>query len=85
MEVRKTPRSCAHPQEWLAHIDTKHYHFAAAAQYRKSTDDLETNKYGHELARLLEAKVLSKKGYDLARRALVARPVLDDIKVRTCP
>ncbi|THH09151.1 hypothetical protein EW145_g2207 [Phellinidium pouzarii] len=70
----------AFPLEWLAHIDTKYHHFEAAALYRKSMDDLEVNKYGHEIARLLEAKAIAKKGYDIARRNYVSRPVLDDIK-----
>lgn len=69
-------------QEWLAHINTKHHHFEAAAQYRKSVDDLEANKYGHELARLIDAKTIAKKGYEIARRAYVSKPVVDDLKVK---
>ena len=68
-------------KEWLAHVEIKQLHFEAAAQYRKSIDDLETNKYGHELARLLEAKALAKRGYDLARKSYIAKPVINDIKV----
>lgn len=47
-------------------------------------DDVESNRYGHELARLLKAKEVAKSGYDLARRNYVAKPVLEDVKV-CCP
>lgn len=72
--------SQALPPEWIAHINTKQLHFEAAAQFRKSMDDVEVNKYGLEVSRLLEAKSLAKKGFDIARRALVSKPVLNDIK-----
>ncbi|KAI0787643.1 pH-response regulator [Fomes fomentarius] len=65
---------------WLAHLETKALHFQAAAQYRKSLEDLEANRYGHEIARLSEAKTLAKKGYDVARRGGVTAPVQQDIK-----
>ncbi|EJD06562.1 BRO1-domain-containing protein [Fomitiporia mediterranea MF3/22] len=78
--IRESRASEAFPSEWLAHIDTKHHHFESAAQYRKSVDDLESNNYGHELSRLIEAKSIAKKGYEIARRAYVSRPVVDDIK-----
>ncbi|KAF9820903.1 hypothetical protein IEO21_01130 [Rhodonia placenta] len=68
------------PSPWLAHLETKQLHFEAAAQYRKSVDDLEANRYGHELARLTQAQVAAKKGYDIARRGGVAQAVLDDTK-----
>ena len=35
-----------------------------------------------ELARLLVAKDVAKPGYESARRNYVAKPVLDDVKVR---
>jgi hypothetical protein len=31
-------------QEWSVHIEVKHLHFSAAAQYRKSIDDTEHNR-----------------------------------------
>ncbi|KAI0367789.1 BRO1-domain-containing protein [Pilatotrama ljubarskyi] len=68
------------PSFWVSHLETKQLHFLAAAQYRKSLEDLEAHKYGHEIARLLEAQALAKKGYDLARRGGVAQPVQQDIK-----
>ncbi|KAI0331883.1 BRO1-domain-containing protein [Cubamyces sp. BRFM 1775] len=68
------------PSHWMAHLETKSYHFQAAAQYRKSLEDLEAHHYGLEVARLTEAHILAKKGYDVARRGGVAQPVLQDIK-----
>ncbi|KAI0749790.1 pH-response regulator [Daedaleopsis nitida] len=68
------------PSWWLAHLETKSLHFQAAAQYRKSLEDLEAHKYGHEIARLMEAQALAKKGYDTARRGGVAQAVQQDIK-----
>lgn len=38
--------------EWIHHLEAKHHHFAAAAQYRQSRDCLEKRKYGEEVARL---------------------------------
>ena len=68
-------------KEWLAHAQTKALHFEAAAQYRMSLVDLEQHRYGHEIARLTEAKRIAQNAYDNARRQLVARPVLNDVKV----
>jgi programmed cell death 6-interacting protein len=78
--VRDSYEMC-NAQTWLAHIDTKHHHFRSAAQYRKSMDELESNKYGYELARLLESKQIAKKGFEIARYGCVSNSVLDDIKV----
>ncbi|KAI0925777.1 hypothetical protein AcV5_008415 [Taiwanofungus camphoratus] len=81
-KIREASPSIRHlfPSHWLPHLETKQLHFDAAAQYRKSVDDLEANRYGHELARLMQAHATAKKGYDMARRAGVAPPVLQDIK-----
>ncbi|OJT11438.1 pH-response regulator protein palA/RIM20 [Trametes pubescens] len=68
------------PSNWVSHLETKEFHFLAAAQYRKSREDLEAHRYGHELARLFEAQTLAKKGYDIGRRGGVAQPVQQDIK-----
>ncbi|KAH9903052.1 BRO1-domain-containing protein [Cubamyces lactineus] len=68
------------PAFWTAHLETKSLHFQAAAQYRKSLEDLEAHHYGFEVARLTEAHALAKRGYDTARRGGVAQPVLQDIK-----
>lgn len=63
-------------------MDAKQHHFEAAAQYRKSMGDLEANIYGHELARLKEARAIAKQTYEKVRRSAVSRPVVNDIKVR---
>ncbi|KAI0359835.1 BRO1-domain-containing protein [Trametes cingulata] len=68
------------PPHWVPHLEAKQLHFLAAAQYRKSLEDLEAHNYGHEIARLCEAQALAKKGYDLARRGGVAQPVQQDVK-----
>lgn len=41
--------------EWIHHINAKHHHFAAAAQYRAACDALEKRKYGEEVARLRDS------------------------------
>jgi len=38
--------------EWIHHMNAKHQHFAAAAQYRAACDCLEKRRYGEEVARL---------------------------------
>ncbi|KAI0833513.1 BRO1-domain-containing protein [Trametes gibbosa] len=68
------------PSNWASHLETKEFHFLAAAQFRKSLEDLEAHRYGHEVARLSEAQVLARKGYDIGRRGAVAQPVQQDIK-----
>ncbi|KAI1796839.1 pH-response regulator [Ganoderma leucocontextum] len=68
------------PSWWIAHVETKSLHFQAAAQYRKSLEDLEVHKYGHEISRLTEAQTVAKKGYDVARRGGAVAPVQQDIK-----
>ncbi|WPH01903.1 Hypothetical protein R9X50_00475700 [Acrodontium crateriforme] len=41
--------------EWIHHMNAKHFHFAAAAQYRAACDSLEKRKYGEEVARLRDS------------------------------
>ncbi|KAI9712641.1 MAG: hypothetical protein M1812_006821 [Candelaria pacifica] len=41
--------------EWIHHMTAKHFHFAAAAQYRQACDCLEKRKYGEEVARLKDS------------------------------
>ncbi|EJD49812.1 BRO1-domain-containing protein [Auricularia subglabra TFB-10046 SS5] len=66
------------PSAWAAHVQTKTLHFAAAAQYRASMDDLDKRRFGEEIARLTKAKTDAQRGVAAARR--VAPAVLDDIK-----
>ncbi|RDX57268.1 pH-response regulator [Lentinus brumalis] len=68
------------PSSWVAQMETKSLHFQAAAQYRKSLEDLEAHKYGYEISRLTEAQALAKKGYETARRGGATVPVQQDIK-----
>ncbi|RDB25545.1 pH-response regulator protein palA/RIM20 [Hypsizygus marmoreus] len=68
------------PSDWLPHIQAKAHHFQAVAQYRKSMDEIETSRYGVEIARLHEAQSEAKKAYDTARRGRIAPPVLQDIQ-----
>ncbi|KAF8544034.1 BRO1-like domain-containing protein [Trichophaea hybrida] len=49
-----TKSSSIHP-EWIHHMNAKHHHFAAAAQFRQSRDCLERSMYGEEVARLQDA------------------------------
>ncbi|KAA8907826.1 BRO1-like domain-containing protein [Sphaerosporella brunnea] len=56
--------------EWMHHMNAKHYHFAAAAQYRQAQDCLAKSKYGEEVARL-------KDSLDAANEALSYRRYLN--------
>lgn len=42
------------------------------------------DRYGEEVARLTQANLIVKNGYEIARRNVVAPAVLQDIKVQ-CP
>ncbi|KAF1350855.1 BRO1-like domain-containing protein [Delphinella strobiligena] len=48
-------KSDAVSSEWIHHMNAKHHHFAAAAQYRAACDALEKRKYGEEVARLKDS------------------------------
>ncbi|KAK7033123.1 pH-response regulator protein palA/RIM20 [Favolaschia claudopus] len=68
------------PSSWLSHWEAKQYHFEAVSQYRQSLAELEASNYGVELARLEQARVASKRAYELARRGKVAPAVLQDVQ-----
>ncbi|KAJ7104194.1 BRO1-like domain-containing protein [Mycena belliarum] len=68
------------PTTWLSHIEAKQYHFEAVSQYRQSLSELESSKYGVELARLDQARSFAKQAYDIARRGKVAPAVLQDVQ-----
>jgi len=74
-----TPIRSALPSGWIVHMEVKHLHFSAAAQYRKSLDDTEHNKYGCEVARLIFAQSTAKGAFDKARRG-ASKPVMEDVK-----
>ncbi|KAF8656828.1 hypothetical protein AX16_002376 [Volvariella volvacea WC 439] len=68
------------PSDWLPHIEAKENHFEAVAQYRKSLDDIEGHRYGHEISRLQQAQLKAKKAYDVARKGRIAPAVIADIQ-----
>ncbi|KAG8213026.1 putative pH-response regulator protein [Butyriboletus roseoflavus] len=68
------------PSTWSPHLEAKQRHFRAAAQYRKSIDDLEANNYGDELRRLIDAEAEAKQGYNSVKRSAVSPAVVQDIK-----
>lgn len=64
-------------KEWTSHMDAKHRHFSAAAQYRQAQYCLEKSKFGEEVARL-------KESLDVATEALKSgrylhKQILDDL------
>ncbi|KAF8071744.1 BRO1-like domain-containing protein [Lyophyllum atratum] len=68
------------PSDWLPHIEAKSYHFSAVSQYRKSMDEIESSRYGVEIARLHQAQSETKKAYDVARRGRITPTVIQDIQ-----
>lgn len=62
-------------------MQVKAHHFAAAAQYRKSLDDLSSCRYGEELSRLNLASELVKKALEFSKRNKVFDAVRHDLKV----
>jgi len=63
--------------EWIHHINAKHHHFAAAAQYRAACDCLEKRKYGEEVARLRDS--LNCVNEALKEQKWINRAVLGDL------
>lgn len=63
--------------EWIHHMNAKHHHFAAAAQYRAACDCLEKRKYGEEVARLIDATSCVNEALKEAR--YVNKTVLGDL------
>jgi programmed cell death 6-interacting protein len=70
-------KSDAVSTEWIHHLDAKHHHFAAAAQYRQSCDCLEKRKYGEEIARLRDSLACASEA--LKESKWVNRTVLGDM------
>ena len=67
------------PPDWLQHMECKRWHFAAAAMYRKSCDDLAQRRHADELGRLR----LAASYVERAKRAgtrVVATAVVDDVQ-----
>lgn len=63
--------------EWIHHMNAKHHHFAAAAQYRASCDALEKRKYGEEVARLRDS--LNCVNVALGEQRYINKAVLADL------
>jgi programmed cell death 6-interacting protein len=63
--------------EWIRHMNAKHHHFAAAAQYRQAQDCLEKSKYGEEVARLKDS--LEAANDALAQGRYLNKHVLGDL------
>jgi len=84
-------------QNWLPHIQSKALHFDAAAQYRKSNEELENarylrarrsgarllilHRYGQEIGRLQSARKKAKEGSEIARKGGASASVLKDLNV----
>lgn len=72
--------ACELPKEWLNHLGAKRWHFAAAAQFRKSVEDLGANRYGDEIARLQLAQQHIKRSLDLAKSRNISSALASDAK-----
>jgi len=64
--------------EWIHHMNAKHHHFAAAAQYRAACECLEKRKYGEEVARLRDS--LNCVNEALKEGRYVNKAVLGDLQ-----
>lgn len=63
--------------EWIHHLEAKHHHFAAAAQYRQSRDCLEKRKYGEEVARLRDCITCVNEALKASR--FINRTIVGDL------
>lgn len=63
--------------EWIHHMNAKHHHFAAAAQYRASCACMENRKRGEEVARLLDAQDCANEGLKESR--YISKVVVADL------
>lgn len=70
-------RSNSIESEWLHHMNAKHWHFAAASQYRAACDCLEKRRYGEEVARLRDS--LSCVESALKEQRYINQTVLGDL------
>ena len=70
-------RSEAISTYWIHHMNAKHHHFAAAAQYRAACDCLEKRKYGEEVARLRDSLTCVNEALKEAR--WINKMVLGDL------
>ena len=68
------------PQAYKVHARCKQLHFSAAAQYRKSCDDLVHKRYGDELGRLTLAAAQVRAALALPLRVLPSHALVDDLR-----
>ena len=68
------------PQAYKVHTRCKQLHFSAAAQYRKSCDDLVHKRYGDELGRLTLAASQVRAALALPLRALPSHALVDALR-----
>lgn len=67
------------PACWSHHAQLKRWHFAAAAQLRKSRDDLANKRYGDELGRLFLAKQYVSCASAVPTRGLPTQALVEDL------
>lgn len=65
------------PSGWVQHMECKRWHFAAAAIYRKSCDDLAQRRHADELGRLMLAASYVERAKRAGTRAVAAAVVHD--------
>lgn len=70
-------KSDAISAEWMHHMNAKHHHFAAAAQYRAACDCLEKKRYGEEVSRLQDSLACINAG--LKETRYVNKTVIGDM------
>lgn len=63
--------SASLPSDWSRHIECKRWHFAAAASYRKSCDDLDHRRHADELGRLMLASTSVHRAQTCVSRTML--------------
>ncbi|KAI9475614.1 MAG: BRO1-like domain-containing protein [Benjaminiella poitrasii] len=57
------------PTHWYRHMQIKHLHFTAAAQFRKSCECISQDRYGEEIARLQLASDIVRRAFEQIKHA----------------
>ncbi|WFD05807.1 pH-response regulator protein palA/rim20 [Malassezia vespertilionis] len=68
------------PLPWAQHMQYKQWHFRAAAQFRKSNDDLANRRYGDELGRLTLASDYVRRAMQIPTRNLECDALANDLQ-----
>ncbi|GAA5939880.1 uncharacterized protein JCM15063_004334 [Sporobolomyces koalae] len=66
-------------QEWNRYLTIKIAHFSAVAQYRRSLDDLGSNRYGDEIGRLTLASTVLKTALSTSSFAIAKGSVVESV------